>query len=58
MDLLGCSSVVARSLIKDWLKNEVLETFDYLDPAQRRSRKGVKSVPKNRPDAAPQYERM
>jgi len=55
---LGCTDEAAKNLIKDWLKNDVLETFDYDDPIQRKPRKGVRVIAKNRPDAASQYDRM
>lgn len=48
--LLGCDEKRAKHLLKDWLKNEVLQTYDYADPVARRSRSGVRSVLNNRPD--------
>ena len=53
--MLGCTDAVARTLIKKWLKEDVLEEFDYTDPVQRKPRAGVKTVPKNRPDGAAQH---
>jgi len=52
---LGCTEQAAKNLLKDWLKNSVLEVFEYDDPIQRKPRKGVKVITKNRPDAALQY---
>ena len=40
----------AQNLIKDWLKNGVLEVTEYLDPFKRRGRQGVRVVPEKRPD--------
>lgn len=48
--MLGCEEKVAKRLLKDWLKNEVLETFEYQDPVARKGRTGVRSVLNNRPD--------
>lgn len=50
-----CSEAVAKTLLKKWLKGDVLETFDYADPIQRKARKGVKSVLKNRPGRATKF---
>ena len=46
---LDCAEAAAKNLIKDWLKNDVLEVFDYVDPILRKARKGVRSVLQNRP---------
>jgi hypothetical protein len=49
MRLLGSSEDGAKTLIKDWLKNDVLNVFEYTDPVQRKPRQGVRSVLQNRP---------
>jgi AAA domain/Bifunctional DNA primase/polymerase, N-terminal len=49
-DELGRSEEAAKAILKEWLKNRVLETFDYDDPLQRKPRKGVRCVAANRPD--------
>ena len=49
MRMLSCSEQAAKNLIRDWLKNNVLETFDYADPIQRKTRTGVRSLSQNRP---------
>jgi len=48
--LLGCDEKRAKHLLKDWLKNEVLQTYEYADPVARKPRSGVRSVLNNRPD--------
>jgi hypothetical protein len=53
--MLGCPEGAAKNLIKDWLTNEVLEVFDYVDPAQRKARSGVRSILANRPDRGAQH---
>lgn len=47
---LGLSEDAAKGLIRDWIKNDVLETFEYTDPLQRKPRAGVRVVSANRPD--------
>jgi len=32
-----------------WLKNRVLEVYEYIDPKQRKTRKAVRSIATNRP---------
>jgi hypothetical protein len=54
MRFLGISEDAAKNLVRDWLKNDVLEVFDFTDPIQRKPRQGVRSVPQNRPDRGPQ----
>lgn len=46
---LECLEQAAKNLIKDWLKNDTLEQFDYTDPILRKAKKGVRSVLQNRP---------
>ncbi len=53
MRFLGISEDAAKNLVRDWLKNDVLEVFDFTDPIQRKARQGVRSVPQNRPDRGP-----
>lgn len=48
--LFGCDEPKAKRILKEWLKNEVLETFEYSDPVIRKPRSGVRSVFNNRPD--------
>lgn len=48
--LLGCEEKRAKQILNEWIKNEVLETFDYDDPVARKPRKGCRSVLNNRPD--------
>lgn len=50
--LLGCDEKRAKFLIKEWLKNEVLETYEYTDPVARKPRSATRSVLHNRPDKA------
>ena len=52
----GMSEGNAKGLIKKWVENEVLEVFEYTDPVQRRSRKGIRSVLHNRPGRTETYE--
>jgi hypothetical protein len=47
--VLGCSEVNAKKLIKEWLKNGVLEVFEYLDAIRRKQAKGVRAPQQNRP---------
>ena len=49
---LECSEQQAKNIIRVWLKNDVLEVFDYTDPLVRKTRKGTRSVLKNRPGKA------
>jgi hypothetical protein len=51
--LLGCDEKRAKFLIKEWLKNEVLETYEYTDPVARKPRSATRSILNNRPDRAP-----
>ena len=51
--LLGCDDKKAKYILKEWTKNEVLETYEYADPVARKPRTGVRSVLNNRPDRAP-----
>jgi hypothetical protein len=51
--LLGSEDERATRILKEWLKNEVLETFNYNDPAVRKPRVGVRSILNNRPDRVP-----
>jgi len=46
---LGCSNKTARKLVGMWLKTKVLEVFEFIDPKQRKPRKGVRSIRSNRP---------
>lgn len=48
--LLGCEEKRAKHILKEWSKNEVLETFDYDDPVARKRRSGTRSILNNRPD--------
>lgn len=48
--LLGCDEKKAKFLLKEWLKNEVLEVYEYLDPIARKLRSATRSVLNNRPD--------
>lgn len=48
--LFGCQEKLAKNLLRDWVKNNVLETFEYADPVQRKARTGLRSVLNNRPD--------
>jgi hypothetical protein len=48
--MLHCSEEKAKAILKEWLANGVLESFDYLDPVQRKSRTGVRCNAANRPD--------
>lgn len=48
--LLGCEEKLAKRLLKDWLENEVLETYEYMDPVARKPRSGTRSILNNRPD--------
>jgi hypothetical protein len=52
--MFGISEDAAKTLLKKWLKEEVLEVFEYEDPVARRMKNGVRSVPRNRPDRKPQ----
>lgn len=52
--LLGCDEKRAKHLLKDWMNNEVLQTYEYTDPVARKPRNAVRSVLNNRPDRPPQ----
>jgi hypothetical protein len=43
----------AKRILKEWQRNEVLETFNYDDPISRKERSGTRSVLGNRPDRKP-----
>jgi hypothetical protein len=45
----GMLEANAKTLVKQWLERGTLEVFEYDDPVQRKTRKGVRSVPENRP---------
>ena len=51
--LLGCDDEHAKTILKEWTKNGVIEAFDYVSN-NRHERKGLRSVPKNRPDRGQQ----
>lgn len=55
VQMFNCSEAAAKTILKKWLKGDVLEAFDYVDPIQRRPRKGVRSVPKNRPGTTTKF---
>jgi hypothetical protein len=50
--LLGCEEQKAKNILKEWVKNEVFETSEYVDPVSRHTRKGVRTNLNNRPDKA------
>jgi hypothetical protein len=41
-----------KTMLKQWLDNQVLRIVEFADPGQRKTRKGVEVVPENRPDRA------
>jgi len=50
VDELGRSEEQAKQIIKHWEKTGIIEIFEYTDPVQRKPRRGVRCVAKNRPD--------
>jgi hypothetical protein len=50
MRFVGCDEDKAKRILKEWQRNEVLETFNYDDPISRKERSGTRSVLGNRPD--------
>ena len=50
MEELNCDADRAKVILKEWEKQRIIETFDYLDPLQRKQRKGVHCIAANRPD--------
>jgi hypothetical protein len=50
MDELNCDAERAKLILKEWEKQRIIEVIDYLDPLQRKQRKGVHCVAANRPD--------
>jgi KaiC/GvpD/RAD55 family RecA-like ATPase len=55
-DRLGCAEAAVKILIKEWVEKGVLEEFEYMDPAQRKSRSGVRSVIHKRPGRTETYD--
>jgi hypothetical protein len=51
--LLGCDEKRSKTILKEWVRNEVLESYEYADPVARKPRAGVRSVLNNRPDRRP-----
>jgi hypothetical protein len=49
-DELGRSEEAAKAILKEWEKNKIIETIEYVDPVQRKPRKGVRCIAANRPD--------
>ena len=50
MDELNCDESRAKLILKEWEKQKIIEVIEYLDPLQRKPRKGVHCVAANRPD--------